>query len=360
MRYNTIFNPITLNIPGYLVKNNTTRLFVGCPLIMERMRCQHRCNRNSGSILKRICVKMRLYVCVKKWKHFLKIGLIEQPKYIYFFFVLNADPDPTTTTKKRYKHMLKVQYTGTGHVDYQTGCVELVCLTPVGQRVGVVVWNVCPEFFLMDLPAGWNAAHVRHYQQFLVRFHKVRLARDLQVEKRRQLMGYVVDLQNGGLPQKRPLIRFTFGSPADGAHALKQMYKHKYFSTRSKPICCRTKMDLPIQAHQKPELRPYTHAKKEAIPHALKFQSVNNCLPMEWFECPTSTVDPSGYTPTSGTCTRCGMCAFRICANSTRCAGQQTATQTVVSWDIETHSDFDADEDSFPASPCAATSLTSE
>ena len=249
--------------------------------------------------------------------------------------------------------MLKIQYTGSGRVDFKTGCVELICLTPTGKRVGVGIWNSFAEFFFMDVPNGWTNRHVQQYQKFLEFHHRVRFASEWTIEKRQHMMGYVVDLSNKGFPKKQSVIRMTFRSPADSTYALKTIYGNKWFSESVKLHLLQKQKWLFQSCHIKALIKAKLHMiKKREYPSLWKFQSSYNILPMEWFLCSKSSIQPSFQKDYN--CTIRNMDIVRHIALSgltkidKMCSEQLTATQTVLAWDIETHSVYTKDEDSFP------------
>ena len=246
---------------------------------------------------------------------------------------------------------LIVQYTGTGHVNKNSGAVELVCLTATGEKIGLVIWDTCPDFYLMDCPKGWTSRHIRCYERFLRQILSVKLAKEIVLEKRQQLMGYVVDLANRGLPKKQSLLRLTFRTPADAAAGLKKIRCNQGFNKTVKSFLLEDNSFLFAHRHIKALKAAKVHMQnKRLYPVLWKFQSENHCLPMEWFACPPSTVNAAHYYKGSLRNVReVRHVRFGdLVKQEQMCREKLTATQTVVSWDIETHSDYSEGEDSFP------------
>lgn len=167
-------------------------------------------------------------------------------------------------------------------------------------------------------------------------------------------MGYVVDLQNKGLPKKKSVVRMTFRSPLQGKKALKVIRRNKGYNPETKEFFMKENSHLFTYEHVT-ALKPCeVHMQdRRRYPVLWKFQSENNCLPMEWFCCPPSTV-PTPERSDEYVCTFRNIREIRHVRFSDlqkmedMCRAKLTATQTVVSWDIETHSDFRESEDSFP------------
>ena len=242
---------------------------------------------------------------------------------------------------------MKLQYSGAGHVDKDSGDVVLLCNTPVGERVGVVVEGSCSCFFYLDVPFSWTMGHVRAWTQHLQTCWAWTLSQPIELEKRQQLMGYVPDPLTGDPKQLRYLL-FRFRSPRGMQKALKELRRdaRSYKNDLVREFLKDNKDLFDYEKHWRPLGKAEMHMTDgRRFPALSKFQSLHGIVPMSWIQVPNvqETEEPPELVRNLSKVVRVHIDKVQRLKDMDE--KQLTATRTLLSWDIETTSEYREDED---------------